>query len=756
MATLLLELFSEEIPSRMQRGAAEQLQRLVLEGFKKSGLVVDAKSAKTFVSPRHLAIQVFGLPSVQPDVSEERRGPKIGAPEQALKGFLSATGLTLDQCEQRDGYYYATIERKGRAVADVVKEICESALTAFVWPKSMRWGAHALQWVRPLHRIACLLDDTIVPVQFGHLTASNVTEGHRFLAPTPITIAHAENYEAQLLDAKIIVDFAARRAKIAAEIAAVASASKLSVIADEDLLNEVTGLVEWPVPLLCEFDAKFLDLPPEVLISEMKNHQRYFALTDATGSPRHSSEGVTAGKLTNQFITVANMVNADGGAKVREGNARVVRARLADGEFYWEQDRKTSLEDWGKKLSDVVFHAKVGMMDAKVARIEALAVAIAKAICHSERSEESGGTSNNPILRCAQDDYASVRRAAQLCKADLTSGMVGEFPELQGIMGRYYALAQGESPDVADAIRDHYKPLGAGDSVPESPLAAIIAIADKLDSIISLFTAGEKPTGSKDPLALRRAANGIMRILLEKEMNINLAELIALYSLYAKDDILRAEYDSYLNMTISEAGEKNPRLIVLQELIQSLADILDGKKELGEEEQKLIDEIKDFFIDRLKFTLRDEGIHHDIIESAAPKADIDFIPSAVATRTRNLAAWLSTPAGTTTLAAIKRAMNILAAEEKKSKTTFAPSTSAAAEPSEKALVAALAEVGSSLRGNDATPEVLEALTAPIDWFFDREKGVLVTEEGHREARLGLLAAVRDAANQIADFSKIEG
>jgi glycyl-tRNA synthetase beta chain len=685
MATLLLELVSEEIPSRMQRGAAEQLQRLVLEGFKKSGLVVDAKSAKTFVSPRHLAIQVFGLPTVQPDVSEERRGPKIGAPEQALKGFLQSTGLTLEQCEQRDGYYYATIERKGRAVADVAKEICESALAAFSWPKSMHWGgrdARPLAWVRPLHRIACLLDDAVVPVQFGHLTASNVTEGHRFLAPAPITITHAENYEAQLLDAKIIVDFAARRAKIAAEIAAVASAAKLSVIADEALLDEVTGLVEWPVPLLCEFDAKFLDLPPEVLISEMKNHQRYFALRDASGSPRHSSEGATAGKLTNQFITVANMVNADGGAKVREGNARVVRARLADGEFYWEQDRKTSLEDWGKKLSDVVFHAKVGMMDAKVARIEALAVAIAKAV---------GFT-----------DEKSVRRAAQLCKADLTSGMVGEFPELQGIMGRYYALAQGESPDVADAIRDHYKPLGAGDSVPESPLAAIIAIADKLDSIVSLFAAGEKPTGSKDPLALRRAALGVVRIIDRHQWNIDLAAIVPEH--LSKHEVIAFIRERLINVM----RERSPDLIV---------------------------------------------VRHDVIEAILSNDAHGLNVVLISTRMEKLATWLSTPSGTATLAAIKRAMNILAAEEKKSKTTFAPSTSAAAEPSEKALVAALAEVGSSLRGNDKKPEVLDALAAPIQQFFT---DLMVTEEGKREARLSLLAAVRDAANTIADFSKIEG
>ena len=496
MATLLLELFSEEIPSRMQRGAAEQLERLILDGFKKN--MLQPTGVKTFVSPRHLAIQCAGLPTIQPDVSEERRGPKIGAPEQALKGFLQSTGLTLEQCEQRDGYYYATIERKGRAVAEVVKEIIENALGAFGWPKSMRWGARPLQWVRPLHNIVCLLDAAVVPVQFAHLTAGNVTFGHRFLAPEAITITNAESYEQQLLAAKVMVDYADRQQTIMEAVSACAKKEGLVLVPDVALLDEVTGLVEWPVPLLGTFEDKFLQLPPEVLISEMKTHQRYFALKDKNG------------KLASQFITVANMINADGGKKVMEGNSRVVRARLSDGEFYWEQDKKTNLADWGKKLADVVFHAKVGMMDAKVARIEKLALEIAKAV---------GFT-----------DTAKVQKAAQLCKADLTSGMVGEFPELQGIMGRYYATAQGESADVADAIRDHYKPVGATDSVPEAPLAAIIAVADKLDSICSLFMAKERPTGSKDPLALRRAALGVIRIIFDHQFLLEL-DLLSFVSL---------------------------------------------------------------------------------------------------------------------------------------------------------------------------------------------------------------------------------
>lgn len=656
MATFLLELFSEEIPSRMQRGAAEQLQRLVTAGLEKAGLA--GATVKTFVSPRHLAIQVTGLPTVQPDVKEERKGPKVGAPEQALKGFLGATGLTIEQCAERDGYYFATIERKGRPVKEVLKEVTETTLADFSWPKSMRWGAHAIRWVRPLHRIVCMFDAEVIPAQFGHLTAGNVTYGHRFLAPHAITLTHAEHYAEALNNANVIVDYAARRAKIAAEITALAAAAKLAIVPDEALLDEVSGLVEWPVPLLCGFDAKFLELPPEVLVSEMKNHQRYFPLVDATGT------------LTNQFITVANMVNADGGARVKEGNARVVRARLADGEFYWEQDRLSKLEAWGKKLSDVVFHAKVGMMDAKVKRIETLAVDMAKAVGFK--------------------DTKSVQRVAQLCKADLTSGMVGEFPELQGIMGRYYAQAQGEAPEVADAIRDHYKPVGAGDTVPEAPLAAIVAVADKLDSIVSLFAAGEKPTGSKDPLALRRAALGVLRIMLHHGWQVDIASLVS--------------------------------------------------------DTKVRNEVVSFFADRLQNVMRDMEIRHDIIE-ATLGASAGMNPVEILSKAKALSEFATKQQAS--LAAIKRALNILAAEEKKAKTSYyfaAANTAALTKPAEQALHKALQQSVVSL-------EALSELTVPINTFFD---DLLVTEEGFKEVRLALLAGVRETVAAIADFTKIEG
>lgn len=656
MATLLLELFSEEIPSRMQRGAAEQLQRLIVGGFEKAGLA--HSDVKTFVSPRHLAIQLFGLPLVQPDVSEEKKGPKVGAPEQAMKGFLNSVGLTAEQCEQRDGYYFAVIHRKGRPVGDVAKEVCEKALNDFVWPKSMKWGARAMQWVRPLHRIVCLLDKTLVPVQFGHLEASDKTEGHRFLSPGTITITHAESYADQLKAAHVVVDPAVRRDWIATEVANLAKREKLEAVNDPALLDEVTGLVEWPVPLIGTFDESFLALPPEVLISEMKVHQRYFALRDSNGN------------LTNRFIAVANMVTADEGKKVIEGNARVLRARLSDGAFYWEQDKKTSLEDWGKKLADVVFHAKVGMLDKKVARIETLAAQIAAAVGYG--------------------DAKQVQRAAQLAKADLTSGMVGEFPDLQGIMGRYYATAQGESAEVADAIRDHYKPLGASDTPPDSELAAIIGIADRLDSISSLFAANEKPTGSKDPLALRRAALSVLRILNHQKRNLDIAPMIP--AAIRKDVI-------------------------------------------------------EFFKERLRQLLKEQGYRHDIIEAVMPTTNEEFTSELIFAKARELNDF--TTKQQVTLAAIKRALNILAAEEKKAKTNYsfaAAKAAAFAKPAEQ-------ELHNALQQNVVSLDALAGLAAPINKFFD---DVLVTEEGFKDARLSLLAGVRETTSRIADFSKIEG
>ncbi|MFN8930031.1 MAG: glycine--tRNA ligase subunit beta [Alphaproteobacteria bacterium] len=662
MPSLLLELFSEEIPARMQRGAGEQLVRLVTRGLEKSGLPHGAMRA--YVSPRHLAVMVEGLPAHQPDVTEEKKGPRVGAPEQAIQGFLQSTGLTLADCEQRaigkDTYYFATITRKGRATGEVAKEILEEALQHFVWPKSMRWGAHKMHWVRPLHRILCLLDDAVIPLSFGHLTAGNITEGHRFLAPAPITLPHAKDYVAALQQAKVMVDADARKANIRESLAAAAAQHKLTLREDETLLEEVTGLVEWPVVLLGEFDREFLTLPPEVLISEMKHHQRYFALSGADG------------KLTNRFLLVANRPTSDGGKAVIAGNSRVLRARLSDGAFYWEQDQKKPLSTWANGLADMVFHAKVGRMDKEVERTRALAIAIAKEIGYQNLTE--------------------VARAAELCKADLTTGMVGEFPDLQGIMGRYYANAQGEAKAVVEAIYEHYKPAGAGDSLPATELGAILSVADKLRMMQSLFAAGEKPTGSKDPFALRRAALGALRIVRERQWGIDFA-----------------------SFTPSA-------------------------------------ELLEFLRERLKNLLRDDGVRHDVIEAGFANEKGGFTPHQLSLETHQLMQWLISDAGVRALAAIKRALNILAAEEKKSPAPFTFSAKDAGilnDKTETELLALLKTI--SLE----KPWDLEALTAPINAFFDT---ILVNSEDPelRAARLSLLAGVREASMKIADFSKIEG
>jgi glycyl-tRNA synthetase beta chain len=661
MPTLLLELFSEEIPARMQRGAAEQLARLMTKGLEQAGLAHG--EIKTFVSPRHLAIQIFDLPARQPDVTEEKKGPRVGAPEQAIQGFLQSSGLKLSACEQRtvgkDTYYFATVTRKGQATSVVAQTIIEATLAAFTWPKSMRWGAHKMQWVRPLHRILCLLDEAVIPVTFGHLTASNITEGHRFMAPAAIPLNHAKNYVAALHQSNVMVDAEARKKTIHDALLKMAKDHRLTLREDDGLLEEVTGLVEWPVVHLGEFDKGFLSLPPEVLISEMKHHQRYFALSGADG------------KLTNSFLIVANRPTSDGGKAVIAGNSRVLRARLSDGAFYWEQDQKKPLTDWAKGLADMVFHAKVGRMDKEVDRTKALAIAIAKEVGYTNLRQE-------------------VERAAELCKADLTTGMVGEFPDLQGIMGRYYALQQNEPEAVAEAIYEHYKPVGANDSLPTSELGAILSVADKLRMMQSLFAAGEKPTGSKDPFALRRAALGALRIVIDRKW-----------------------YLDFASFTPSS-------------------------------------ELLDFLRERLKNLLRDEGIRHDIIEASFVPQESDFKPFVIRQRAQQFSTWLATESGKNCLAAINRALNIVAAEEKKSKSPIindSMKNASLAKPEEKKLWAVMQQMPHTTIVN------LEQLTTPINAFFEAS---LVTEEGFREARLSLLAGVRDAAMTIADFTKIEG
>lgn len=666
MASFLLECFSEEIPSRMQRGACEQLTRLFTAQLEKAGIAHGA--IRTFVSPRHLAIHIADLPTVQEDRVEEKKGPKTTAPEAALKGFAQGAGVDLAACETRtigkDSYYFVTVTIKGRKVADAITEIASTVLRDFTWPKSMRWGARDTVWVRPLHRLVALFDDTVLPVSFGHITASNITQGHRFLAPAEITIAHADRYEEALEKGLVLVDSAKRKETIRAQIHAAVTTKKLSVVEDDDLLNEITGLIEFPTTYVGTFDESFLQLPREVLISEMKHHQRYVALAGANG------------EITNHFAVVSNMRHDDGGKVVIAGNERVLRARLSDGAFYYDTDKAKPLAEWAEGLRDVVFHAKVGMMHEKVTRIADYAVKIAAHFAGDDVK-----------------DATLIGAAANLCKADLTTGMVGEFPELQGIMGRYYAHHHGLDARVAEAIYDHYKPVGAGDSLPESALASVISVADKLDSIISLWAAGEKPTGSKDPLALRRAAIGILRILDAHGAALDLANLFP---------------------------------------------------------EQIAAELTEFFTDRMRQMLKDEGVRHDIIEAVLHASGKTLVPAALFAHVRKFSTWLKTPAGEQTAAAIKRALNIVQAEEKKSKAAIAIDTTkigALKLPEEKKLWEMVQQAG------NRQLSVLEELAPHINTFFD---AVLVTEPEFRDGRLGLLASTREKALSYADFSRLEG
>lgn len=737
MTNLLFECFSEEMPARMQSGAREQLAALVTKALAAAG--VQHGPVTTYASPRHLALRIVGLPEKQADITIEKKGPKVGAPQPAIDGFLKSTGLTLDQCEQRevgkDIVYFASTTQKGRPMADLLKDMLEAAMRDFTWPKSMRWGNYPITWVRPLHRLVCLLDSTIIPVQYGHITASNVTEGHRFLAPAPITLKHADDYVSALENAHVMVEQDKRRDAILTAAKTSAAAHNLSLVEDAGLLDEVTGLVEWPHIHIGTFDQGFMSLPREVLTSEMRHHQKYFALQQSNG------------ELSNHFVITANMKTNDAGKAIESGNARVLRARLSDGEFYWTQDRDTKLDSWSEKLKDVVFHAKVGMMNEKVDRIVALATVIAKYV---------PGT-----------DPALVKRAATLAKSDLVTGMVGEFPDLQGIMGRYYALEQGESSIVADAIRDHYKPVGASDDVPTEPTAICVALADKLDSITSLFAAGEKPTGSKDPLALRRAALGILRTLLENGIRLDLTHCLSrAYFATIAQFIENAQQQSLKELAPAKAmlGRND----AIEAAIRLLSEDVDFRKVMeliDKDRQAHIDtsaDIQVFLGDRLKVIMSDEGIRHDVIASVL-WLPLAFDPVLIRSKALALQSLLTSPDGAPILAAYKRASNILAAEEKKDKTSynFAGLTPALlTEPEEKTLHTALLNAQTNIDKHLENEQFTEALaimatlSAPLTAFFDK---ILVNAEDKavRTNRLSLLALIRDTMHRIADFSLIE-
>lgn len=697
MAELLLELFSEEIPARMQARAAEDLQRLVNEKLKAAGLAFT--SARSFVTPRRLALVIEGLPLAQPDVKEEKKGPRVGSPQQAVDGFLKAAGLTsLDQCEKRDTgkgeFYFAVIEKKGVATAAVLPEVILAALGDLPWPKSMRWSTNTQRWVRPLHSIIALFDGKVVPGAFdlggSKVAFGDKTRGHRFLAAGEITVSNFADYQAKLKAAKVILDQAERKAVIKAQAEKVAAEAGLTVKSDDGLLEEVTGLVEWPRVLIGKIDDEFMSVPHEVLTTSMRVNQKYFALLGKDG------------RLAPRFLVTANIEASDGGAAIIHGNERVLRARLSDAKFFWDQDLKTSLGDRVPALDPITYHAKLGSVGDKVRRVKTLAREIAKY-----------------VPGC---DAGLANQAANLAKADLVSGMVGEFPELQGIMGRYYARHEKLPDEVADAIADHYKPLGPNDTCPSAPVSVAVALADKIDTLTGFFAIDEKPTGSKDPFALRRAALGTIRLILENKLRLPLRE------------ILGAAYRGY----------------------KGIAGFQDAVP------QNVIADLMDFFADRLKVALKEQGVRHDLISAVFALGNEDDLTRLLA-RVDALKGLIDSADGANLLAGNKRAANILRIEEKKDGTSYegAPDAAWLKLEEEKALhqsLAATSQIVVEAIGKEDFGKAmvaLAALRAPVDAFFEKVT-VNADEKELRGNRLRLLNAIRGTFSQVADFSRIEG
>jgi glycyl-tRNA synthetase beta chain len=731
MADLLLELFSEEIPARMQVQAAKDLERLVVGALSDRGLLFEG--IKAFSGPRRLTLEITGLPAKQQDVKEELKGPKVDAPAAALDGFLRKTGLMKEQLKvettPKGDVYLAVIERAGREAADVLAEILPECFAKLPWPKSMRFPGSPVRWVRPLHGIVCVFDAEVVPFEFAGVKSGNTTMGHRFLSDgKPIKVRHFDDYEKSLHDAHVILDAERRKAIIFEEVKAAAFIHGLELIPDEGLLDEVAGLAEWPVVLTGTIQDEFMDVPPEILQTSMRTHQKYFALRD----PK-------IGKMANHFALVSNMVASDGGKEIIAGNERVLRARLSDAKFFWDQDRKRTLESRVDDLKNIVFHAKLGTQYERVERIEALA---------GEIAEKIGA------------DVAKAKRAARLAKADLTTGVVGEFPELQGVMGRYYALHDGEDAHVADAVRDHYKPVGPSDAVSHNKFAIAAGLADKLDQLTGFFGAEEKPTGSSDPFALRRAALGVVRIILENSLRLHLFEILSAAV-------------SQLVKGLSDKDEKNIRAYVMDFLWMTGANlkkdsVIDGhiaqQRSITQDVYELTAfyDLWPFIADRLKVALREKGIRHDLIDAvfSIGKHD-DLVP--VIARVEALQSFLKTDEGANLLAGYKRAANILKAEEKKDKTTFqgAPSPALLSLPEEKALASVLADAETSIAADVQAEKFVEAmgvmakLRGPVDAFFDKVK-VNDDDPKVRENRLKLLSRLRATLHLVADFSKIEG
>jgi glycyl-tRNA synthetase beta chain len=729
MPDLLLELFSEEIPARMQARAAEDLRKLVTDRLVAAGLAYEG--AKAFATPRRLALAVQGVPARQPDQKDEKKGPRVGSPEGAIKGFLKAAGLaSIDQAKietdaKKGDFYVAVIERQGRPAIEVIGEIVPDVIRSFPWPKSMRWGEGRLTWVRPLHSILATFgpeteEPDIVAFSVDGIVAGNQTRGHRFLAPDSFPVKRFDDYVARLARAKVVLDPERRRDMILHDARNLAFAQGYELVEDAGLLAEVAGLVEWPVVLMGSFDQAFLSIPPEVIRTTIRANQKCFVLRDPQTA-----------KLVPKFILVANTEAQDGGAAITAGNERVIRARLSDAKFFYETDLKIKLEDRLPKFNQIIFHEKLGTQAQRIERIEELATELA------------------PMVGA---DEAKARRAARLCKADLLSEVVGEFPELQGLMGKYLAQAQGEDEAVAHACEDHYKPKGPDDLVPADPVSIAVALADKIDTLVGFWAVDEKPTGSKDPYALRRAALGVIRVLTENKARLSLGALLnpifGKFDLEAMRQDIRTRHDAAKELgitggSLTAASHREGRLFGGQVLDTRTIDLLT------------------FFADRLKVQFREKGARHDLVDAVfALEGQDDLV--LIVRRVEALGEFLNSEDGKNLLAGYKRATNIIRIEEKKDGREYVgkpdPQFYRQAEEWElaKAIDVVRRDTGAAVAREDFAAAMLAMakLRPHVDAFFDKVT-VNVDDQALRKNRLLLLNEIRAATRAVADFSRIE-
>jgi glycyl-tRNA synthetase beta chain len=743
MPDLLLEFLSEEIPARMQARAAEDLKKIVTDRLVEAGLAYEG--AKAFVTPRRLALSVHGIPAKQPDIKEEKRGPRVGAPENAIAGFLKAAGLksineAKVQPDKKGDFYVAVIERQGKAAIEVIGAMIPEIVRGFPWPKSMRWGSGRLAWVRPLHSIVATFgpeteEPEIVAFDVDGIKAGNETRGHRFMAPAPFKVRRFDDYQSKLEAAKVVLDPARRADTIHADARNLAFAQGFELVEDEGLLVEVAGLVEWPVTLMGSFDGAFLKIPDEVIRATIRNNQKCFVLRDPQSA-----------RLVNKFILVANEDASDGGRAIVAGNERVIRARLSDAKFFYDTDLKTHLEDRLPKFEHIVFHEKLGSQAERIARIGTLAGQLA------------------PLVGA---DVAKAERAALLCKADLLTEIVGEFPELQGLMGRYYAEAQDEDEAVAHALEDHYKPKGPDDLVPADSVSVAVALADKIDMLVGFWVTDEKPTGSKDPYALRRAALGVIRIAVENELRLPLRTILwRHFGAVGRDEalaeaiaVLHPLHEDIVTLSAADVGlAVKLEVLVSEKSRQLTGPVLVQAHSFLQQTRDLLS----FFADRLKVQLREQGARHDLVDAVFALENQDDL-LLIVHRVEALGKFLDTDDGKNLLDGVKRASNILRIEEKKDGKAYsgAPDAKLLAAPEEKALAKAIDTARKDASAAVAKEDFAAAMTAMaklrpfVDAFFDKVT-VNVDDKALRENRLKLLNEIRAATRAVADFSKIEG